>query len=115
MKQSLSQVRDRRQRRTRAKLFGTAVRPRLAVFRSNRHIVGQLIDDAAGKTLLTDSDYKGKLTGTKTERAAAVGKRLAEKAMKKGIKRVVFDRRSYRYHGRVAAFANGVRDAGLEV
>lgn len=105
---------QRRAARTRAKIRGTAVRPRLSVFRSLQHIAAQLIDDVAGRTIAQASDRE--LTGTTgrpLERAAAVGKLLAERAMAKKITHVVFDRGSYLFHGRVQAVANGARASGL--
>lgn len=102
----------RRQARVRAKIAGTATRPRLAVFRSNRFIYAQLIDDASGKTLGAASDMK-ETKGTKTERAKSVGTALGEVAKKAGISAVVFDRGGFRYMGRVRALAEGAREAGL--
>lgn len=108
----------RRQIRTRAKISGTAERPRLAVFRSLRHISAQLIDDQSGKTLisfsdqnLSDADRKGKKP---IEIATAVGKKLAQAAEKAGVAKIVFDRRSNKYHGRVKALAEAVREVGIE-
>lgn len=108
--------RDRRHRRVRARVSGTAARPRLAVFRSVKHVAAQLIDDVAGKTLL--AVHEGELSdaqrkGTKTERAKALGSLLAKKATAKGVTAVVFDRGASRYHGRVAAFAEAARAGGL--
>ena len=108
------QARLRRHRRVRGKVAGTAERPRLAVFRSNRGIFAQLIDDEAGRTLASAS-WKGVgSSGSKTEQAAAVGKALAEVAKQKGIEAVVFDRGGYLYHGRVKALAEGAREGGLK-
>jgi large subunit ribosomal protein L18 len=104
--------RERRHRRVRAKVAGTPERPRLVVFRSLKHIYAQIVDDAAHRTLLTVSDSE--LKGKKTEKSSAVGKLVAEKAKAAGIKRVVFDRAGYRYHGRVKAVADGAREGGLE-
>ncbi|HKS05621.1 MAG TPA: 50S ribosomal protein L18 [Gemmatimonadaceae bacterium] len=104
--------RARRHRRVRAKVIGTQERPRLVVFRSLKHIYAQIVDDAGRRTLLTVSD--GELKGKKTEKSAAVGKLVAEKAKAAGIKKVVFDRAGYRYHGRVKAVADGAREGGLE-
>jgi large subunit ribosomal protein L18 len=110
-------ARLRRHRRVRKKVRGTAVRPRLAVFRSNRHIVAQVIDDRSGRTVAAASTYEADLrsgaTGNK-EAAAAVGRLVAERATGAGITTVVFDRGGFRYHGRVAALAEAARDAGLE-
>ena len=118
--------RDRRHRRIRAKLSGTAERPRLAVFRSALHVYAQLIDDVAGRTLAAADD----LGLDKKEKAAvakgddkrkakvavayAIGKTLAEKAVKLGVKRAVFDRGGFSYTGRIAALAEGARDNGLQ-
>jgi len=104
----------RRAHRVRTKVQGTAKRPRLSVFRSSRHIKAQLIDDVAGKTLASASDYdiKDKLTGAKL--AEAVGKELAARAAKKKISTAVFDRGPYAYHGRVKAVAEGARNNGLK-
>jgi large subunit ribosomal protein L18 len=109
------EARIRRHRRVRGKVAGTAERPRLAVFRSNRGIFAQLIDDDAGRTLASASwlGVKGH-TGTKTEQAAEVGKALAAAANKAGIETCVFDRGGYLYHGRVRALAEGAREGGLQ-
>ena len=105
--------RERRIRRTRSRIFGTAKRPRLSVFRSGKHIYAQLIDDERGITLVSSSDLEAK-SGTKSERASAVGKELAEKSQKAKIKKVIFDRRGYAYHGRIKLVAEGARGGGLE-
>lgn len=109
----LQAKRLRRQIRVRTKIQGDAQRPRLAIHRSLRYISAQLIDDAAGKTLISahQRDLKGKMT--KSDAAAALGKQFAESAKKAGISQVVFDRRSYKYHGRVKAFADAAREGGL--
>jgi large subunit ribosomal protein L18 len=112
-------ARQRRHRRVRKKVAGTAERPRLNVFRSLKHIYAQIIDDDKGHTLVAastlDPELSGKLNGlTKTEQARSVGKLLAERALARGITRVVFDRGGYKYHGRVKALADGSREAGLE-
>jgi large subunit ribosomal protein L18 len=109
------QARDRRRRRVRRKVSGTAERPRLAVFRSNVGIYAQLIDDAEGKTLASASwkSLPKGFKGTKTAQANEVGKRLAAAAEKAGIKACVFDRAGYLYHGRVQALAEGAREGGL--
>ncbi|UOY05212.1 50S ribosomal protein L18 [Muricauda sp. SCSIO 64092] len=103
-------------RRIRKVSFGTETRPRLSVFRSNKEIYAQLIDDNAGKTLVAASSRdKGiDAKGTKTEIAAAVGKAIAEKAKKVGVETVAFDRGGNLYHGRVKALAEGAREAGLK-
>ena len=96
----------------RAKIKGTAKRPRLSVFRSNKYIYCQLIDDEKGKIILAVADLKG-AKGSKTEHAYAVGKELAQLAKAKKIKQVVFDRGGYKYHGRIKATAEGAREGGL--
>lgn len=119
------QTRERRRRRIRAKVSGSAGRPRLSVFRSDRHISAQLIDDASGKTLAAVSDaavdkkalaklVKEDGRKAKVAVAFAVGKLIAEKAKKAGVTKVVFDRGGFAYTGRVAALAEGARDNGLE-
>lgn len=114
MKQSALQARKiRRAKRTRAKIFGTAACPRLAVFRSNRYVSVQLIDDEKGKTLISVSSLG--LKHPKTKAAQAVGEAVAKKAAAAGIKKAVFDRRSYQYHGRVKAVAEGARAGGLKI
>ena len=108
------QRRLRRRRRVRAKVRGTAARPRLSVFRSNRGISAQLIDDDSGKTLAyaswTEADVRKLDSG---EQATKVGETLAERAKAAGIETVVFDRGGYQYHGRVKALADGAREGGL--
>ena len=108
--------RKRRHKRVRAKISGTAKIPRLCVFRSNKHIYAQLIDDTQGKTLLSASDLEIKFKGkkTKTEKAFEVGKLIAKKAQEKKIQKIVFDRGGYKYHGRVKALAEGAREGGLK-
>jgi large subunit ribosomal protein L18 len=110
-------ARIRRHRRVRKKVIGTADRPRLAVYRSNRHIYAQLIDDLAGRTLAAASDGDKGVPGegTKTDRAKAVGSVLAGRARDAGIERVVFDRGGRLYQGRVAALAEGAREGGLGI
>ena len=106
-----------RHRRVRAKVYGTSKIPRLSVFKSNKHIFGQIIDDAAGKTIVSSvikSKSKTDLKGKKTETAKTIGQILAKKALEKGIKQVVFDRGGFKYHGRIKAFADGAREAGLK-
>lgn len=110
--------RTRIRRRIRKKLEGTADRPRLAVFRSNTQVYVQLIDDTAGKTLISASSREKSVTGKdkikKTEQAALVGKLIAEKCKEKGIENVVFDRGGYKYHGRVKSLADAAREGGLK-
>lgn len=109
---------SRRHRRIRKSISGTAERPRLFVRRSLKHMVACLVDDVEGKTLLaltTDSaEFKADSSGNKTQRAEALGARLAEKAKEKGITTVVFDRGGHPYHGRVKALAEKARENGLE-
>jgi len=109
---------DRRQRikfRIRKIVSGTAAKPRLSVFRSNKEIYAQLIDDVNGVTLLAASSReKGVSTGTNVEVAAAVGKLIGEKALKAGLENVTFDRGGYLYHGRIQSLAEGARAAGLK-
>src|SRR5512139_4017145 len=105
-----NKARERRHRRVRVTTSGTPERPRLNVFRSLRHIVAQVIDDTSGKTLASastlDAELKAQSEGkNKTEQAKLVGKALAERAQKAGVKKVVFDRGGYKYHGRVKALA----------
>jgi large subunit ribosomal protein L18 len=100
-------------RRIRKKIFGTAERPRLCVFRSNREIYAQLIDDEKGVTLLQETSLKAELTGTKVDVAKLVGQKIAEKAKSNGVESVVFDRGGYLYHGRVKSLAEGAREGGL--
>jgi large subunit ribosomal protein L18 len=114
---SRQQLRYRRHLRVRRKVTGTAARPRLVVYRSLKHIYAQLVNDELGVTLLgvSDSSEGIQIDGAgKVGRAKGTGKLLAEKATAAGIKRVVFDRAGYRYHGRVQAVADGAREAGLE-
>ena len=109
------QSRLRRRRRVRAKVRGTAERPRLSVFRSNRGIGAQLIDDVAGHTVAAVNWTEGDLKGlARMEQASKAGQVLAQRAKEAGIERVVFDRGGYRYHGRVKALADGAREAGLK-
>lgn len=105
-----------RQKRIRVKIKGTSSVPRLNVFRSNQHLQGSLIDDVLGKTAISiyDREVKSGKGKTKTEKAYEVGVLLGEKAKKKRIKKVIFDRAGYKYHGRVRAFAEGARAGGLE-
>lgn len=112
MKTSRSQNRTRRHGRIRAKVSGTSEKPRLSVFRSNKFIYAQLIDDKAGATLASASDMKAK-SGTKLERATKVGEEIAELAQKKNITSVVFDRGGFLYAGRVKAVADAARSKGL--
>lgn len=105
--------RIRRHKTIRKRINGSNERPRLAVYRSIQHIYAQIIDDNIGKTLVSESDLKITV-GTKRERAMKVGEEIAKKAMDKKISKVVFDRGGIKYHGRVAALAEGARKGGLE-
>ena len=110
--------RGRRKVRIRKKVFGTAERPRLSVFRSAKHVYAQVIDDEKGVTLATMStlgkEQRGKVTGKKVDKATHVGEALAKECKAKNITKVVFDRNGYMYHGRVKAIADGARKGGLE-
>ena len=106
-------IRQRIHQRIRRKLAGTAERPRLNIYRSLNHIYAQVIDDQAGQTLVSASSIKAK-NGGNVAAAKEIGKAVAELAVKKGIKRVVFDRGGYLYHGRIKALADAAREAGLE-
>ena len=107
-------ARLRRHRRVRKNVFGTEERPRLAVYRSNRHIYAQLVDDLTARTMAAASDL-GSGQGDKTARAKEVGKAIAEHAKAAGVERAVFDRGGRLYHGRVRAVAEGAREAGLQI
>ena len=114
----IHELKRRRHRRVRRKIAGTAERPRLAVFRSNRHIVAQVIDDRTGRTLAAASTVEPELRQQATGNVGAaerVGRLVAERARAAGIEKVVFDRGGARYHGRVAALADAAREAGLEL
>jgi large subunit ribosomal protein L18 len=109
------QLRERRHRRVRGKVSGTAERPRLAVFRSNLGISAQLVDDVGGKTVAAATwQQLTKFKGSKTEQAKEVGKLLAANAKQAGVETCVFDRGGYLYHGRVKALAEGAREGGLK-
>jgi large subunit ribosomal protein L18 len=113
-----AEARVKRHRRVRKRVTGTTGRPRLAVFRSNRHIYAQVIDDTTGRTLAAASTAEPELRSGSTatvDAAKAVGQLVGERAKTAGISRVVFDRGGFRYHGRVAALCDGARAAGLEV
>jgi len=112
-------ARLRRHQRVRKKVQGTADRPRLSVYRSLSHIYAQVIDDEAGRTLAAASDLeaqtRGQLNGkSKTEAATIVGQLLAQRIIEQGLRRVIFDRGGYRFHGRVRALADAAREGGLE-
>ena len=118
-KESRQKIRAKKHMKIRNRFSGTAERPRLAVFRSNNHVYAQVIDDVAGKTLVSAStlekDIKAELKNTDdTDAATKVGEVVAKRALEKGIKAVVFDRGGYIYHGKVKALADAAREAGLE-
>lgn len=119
MKTTKSQKRIRRHVRVRAKIKGTTARPRVAIFKSNKFTYAQVVDDVTGTTIISISDYagkKGKLAkGTKTEKATLNGKALAEVLNKKGIDSILFDRGGFKYHGRVKALAESLREAGIKL
>lgn len=129
---ALNLIRLRRKRRSRAKIFGTANRPRLSVFRSNRYTYAQLIDDEKGKTLVgvcsreikkskvksmprTETKFLVRGQESRVVLSEQLGELVAKKAVEKGIKKAIFDRGSYKYHGRVKAVAEGVRKGGLQL
>jgi large subunit ribosomal protein L18 len=116
MKGTRNTRRGRRKYRVRRKLSGTPARPRMTVFRSNRYIYAQVIDDRAGRTLAAASSQEGELKGSRltVETAARVGSLLGERAKDAGVSTVVFDRAGYKYHGRIKALADAAREAGLE-
>ena len=111
-----NEKRARRKRRIRKKVRGTPERPRLTVYRSNKHIYAQVIDDTASRSLvgLSDRSEAAKAEGDKSARARAVGLAVAKACLDKGISKVVFDRNGYKYHGRVRALAEAAREGGLE-
>ena len=113
---TVRKARERRHKRVRGKIVGSAERPRLVVFRSNRGIEAQLVDDLEGKTLAAASwlNLKKSFKGSKSEQAAEVGKLLAANAKKANVETVVFDRGGYLYHGRVKALADAAREGGLK-
>ena len=118
IKRTTSKQRHRkRHRRVRLRIHGTPDRPRLNVFRSLNHIYAQVIDDTVGHTLAAASSLEPEVrnaAGTKTEKARMVGELIGRRALERGVRRVVFDRGGYKYHGRVKALAEGARQAGLE-
>jgi large subunit ribosomal protein L18 len=107
--------RSRRHARGRAKLVGTAERPRVTVFKSNTHVYAQAVDDTTGKTLAAVNDAHVAKKGTKTERAAVCGTKLAEQLKTKGISTVIFDKAGFAYHGRIRAVADALRKEGITV
>lgn len=116
---SKKELRIKRKVRIRKKIFGTEGQPRLCVFRSSKHIYAQIINDATGQTLAAASTLSKEIQAdpekkSKTETASSVGKLIAERAIEKGIKKVVFDRNGFLYHGRIKAISDGAREAGLD-
>ena len=107
-------IRTHKHKRMRFRITGTPERPRLAVFRSAKHIYAQIIDDVKGVTLVSASTLNVNAEGTKTDAAKAVGEAVAKKALDAGITKVVFDRGGNIYHGRIKALAEGAREAGLD-
>jgi large subunit ribosomal protein L18 len=119
MSEKSQRARKRRHQRVRQRVVGTPEQPRLNVFRSLKHIYAQVIDDSQGRTLVSAStvepDLHKKVAGkTKTEQAAIVGQAIAERAQKAGLKKIVFDRGGYKYHGRVKSLAEAAREGGLD-
>ena len=108
------EIRAKKHWRMRHKINGTAEQPRLAVFRSAKHIYAQVIDDTKGNTIVAASTLEVKAEGTKSDVSKLVGKLVAEKALEKGVSKVVFDRGGNIYHGRIKALADGAREAGLD-
>jgi len=115
---STRELREKRHARIRKRVFGTTDRPRLSVFRSLKHIYAQIVDDSAQVTLVSastlDSELKGKVDAN-VEAAKAVGSLVAKRAIEKGVKRVVFDRGGYQYHGQIKSLADAAREAGLDL
>lgn len=117
---AIGKQRTRRRNRVRKRIRGTPVRPRLSVFRSHKHMYAQLIDDTQGRTLAAantqEPDLRSDVSyGGNKDAAVAVGKLIAERALAAGVKQATFDRREYKYHGRVAALATAAREAGLGI
>jgi len=109
---------NKRHRRIRAKIFGTAKRPRVSVFKSNRHVFIQVIDDETGKTIVSSNinpKEKSVFKGKKTEVASVIGGKIAEKMNDLGIKEAVFDRGGFKYHGRIKAVAEGLKNGGIKI
>lgn len=114
MKKNKELRRAKIKRRVRKTILGTSEQPRLSVYRSNKEIYAQIVDDQKGQTIVSASSLKSKLKGTKQEIAQSIGKEIAEKAVKEGIEQVCFDRNGYLYHGRVKSLAEGAREGGLK-
>jgi len=111
----INQQRQQRQRRVRAKIFGDGKRPRLTVLRSNKHLSVQVVNDETGKTLAAANDVAEAIKGTKTEKAVQVAKNLLVVLKSKKIKALVFDRAYYKYHGRIKALAETLREGGIKL
>lgn len=114
-KEQINKIRERRKKRIRAGIRGTAEKPRLSVFRSNRSIYAQLIDDSSSRTLAAAAVKEIKETGDKKNQAKIVGELLAKKAKELGIKAAIFDRGGYQYHGRVKALAEAFKESGIKL
>ncbi len=114
-KEQINKIRERRKKRVRAGIRGTAERPRLSVFRSNRSIYAQLIDDTVSRTLTAVTVKEVEKAGDKKDQAKAVGELLAKKAKELGIKTAIFDRGAYQYHGRVKALAEAFKESGIKL
>lgn len=114
-KKILNRNEERRAKRTRAKLFGTAERPRFSVHRTNRYMYAQVIDDTKAHTLLSGSTRELEEKGNKSVKAATLGEHMAKKAKEAGIEAMVFDRGSYKYHGRVKSVAEALRSSGIKI
>lgn len=115
-KKTRAELRDARHGRIRKRVFGTPERPRLAVYRSLKHIYAQIIDDTTGTTLVSAGSLeKGNKSAGNTAGAKQIGEALAQRALEKNIKKVVFDRGGFKYHGRIASLADGARSKGLEI
>lgn len=110
-----NQREERRAKRTRAKIFGTTERPRFSVHRTNQYLYAQVIDDTSHKTLLAGSTKDIKDKGNKVSKSVALGEALAKKAKDAGISEMIFDRGSYRYHGRVKSIAEALRNSGIKI
>ncbi|MGC9046822.1 MAG: 50S ribosomal protein L18 [Minisyncoccia bacterium] len=115
LRKKINKVKQRRARRTRSKIKGVAEKPRVSVFRSNKYTYVQIIDDKIGATILSLSTYNIKSKNNKTNKAFELGEMIGKKMLEQGIKTAVFDRGSYKYHGRVKAVAEGLRKSGIKI
>ena len=115
LKKLINKKRLARAHRVRTKLRAVSSKPRLSVFRSNKHMYAQVIDDTQGKTVASASTFEIKEKKNKTEKAKEVGKMVAERAKKAGVAEAVFDRRQYKFHGRVKAVAEGAKEKGMKI